>query len=69
MGLLLWSEFGEIIVDDSREKLITLEFSDAEYPTNPDYLANYEAEAYYNIVSTFKCLTIYFVFLSITSDV
>ena len=33
-GILLWSEF---------------EFSDAEYPTNSSYLANYEAEAYYNV--------------------
>jgi len=33
MGLLLWSEF---------------QFSDAEYPVTPDYLENYEAEAYYN---------------------
>jgi beta-mannosidase len=34
MGILLWSEF---------------EFSDAEYPVYPDFLANYEAEAYYNV--------------------
>ncbi|KAL9107192.1 MAG: hypothetical protein Q9227_007892 [Pyrenula ochraceoflavens] len=34
MGILLWSEF---------------EFSDAEYPSSPDYLAKYEAEAYYNV--------------------
>lgn len=34
MGILLWSEF---------------QFSDAEYPVIADFLANYEAEAYYNI--------------------
>lgn len=34
MGILLWSEF---------------EFSDAEYPVSPDFMANYEAEAYYNV--------------------
>ncbi|KAI1322767.1 glycoside hydrolase family 2 protein [Xylariaceae sp. FL0255] len=34
MGILLWSEF---------------EFSDAEYPVLPNFLENYEAEAYYNV--------------------
>ncbi|KAH8879236.1 glycoside hydrolase family 2 protein [Thozetella sp. PMI_491] len=34
MGILLWSEF---------------QFSDSEYPVLEDYLANYEAEAYYNV--------------------
>ncbi|KAI8625034.1 glycoside hydrolase family 2 protein [Xylariaceae sp. FL1651] len=34
MGILLWSEF---------------EFSDALYPVSPEYLAEYEAEAYYNV--------------------
>ncbi|KXL49914.1 glycoside hydrolase family 2 protein [Acidomyces richmondensis BFW] len=34
MGILLWSEF---------------QFSDAEYPTDQSYLANYEAEVYYNV--------------------
>lgn len=34
MGILLWSEF---------------QFTDAIYPDTPDYLANYEAEAYYNV--------------------
>ena len=34
MGLLLWSEF---------------QFTDAQYPVTPDYIANYEAEAYYNV--------------------
>ncbi|KXL48604.1 glycoside hydrolase family 2 protein [Acidomyces richmondensis BFW] len=34
MGILLWSEF---------------EFSDAVYPNTSEYLANYEAEAYYQV--------------------
>lgn len=34
MGILLWSEF---------------EFTDATYPNNERYLAEYEAEAYYNV--------------------
>lgn len=37
MGILLWSEF---------------QFSDAEYPTDPHYLANYEDEAYYQVRRT-----------------
>ncbi|KAI3320317.1 glycoside hydrolase family 2 protein [Xylariaceae sp. AK1471] len=34
MGILLWSEF---------------EFTDASYPATPEFLENYEAEAYYNV--------------------
>ena len=34
MGILLWSEF---------------QFTDAQYPVTPEYIREYEAEAYYNI--------------------
>lgn len=34
MGILLWSEF---------------QFTDAQYPVTPDYIDEYEAEAYYNV--------------------
>lgn len=56
MGILLWSEFGELsqyVWLTTRPHTLTcvLEFSDTEYPTNSSYIDEYVAEASYQVVN------------------